>query len=186
MARSHTRRTFLQAGIATAGGVALAGGGLAALRGRADPVEGLRVLSPHHFRTLALLAAALFPRVDPFGGGATGELLARRFDAFLADEPPWNQGDLRDALTLLEYGPVFFDGHVRTFSHLGEPARLACFQSWRASPHATLRQASTALHRFLTVVYYDDPAVWPAIGYEGPQVPPDEEDAPENARGTAP
>jgi len=163
-----TRRRFLQAALAGGGAAFLGGGALFALRGCAPRVEGLRVLTDHEHRTFSKLAEALFPEGGAFPEGARGADLARVFDGFLADEPSWNRRDLGNALLLLEMGPVLFEGRLRTFSRLDDAERLAHFQGWRLADNLERRQAATALHRFLTTVFYDRPEVWARIGYDGP------------------
>src|SRR5262249_59918912 len=89
------------------GGCCLMGGtaGLLVLRGRAPRVAGLRCLTAQEYRTLAMLAGALYPSGGAFPVGAGDVDLARAVDAFLADEPPWNQKDLRRALLLPRHRP---------------------------------------------------------------------------------
>lgn len=165
-----SRRRFLGA-LAAAGGALLgAGVGLRILRGLAPAVTGLRAIDDGEYRTIARLAEALLPRGGPFPEGAEDFDLARRFDDFLADEPPWNQSDLRTAILLLEYGPVVIERRARTFSHLPPEERLAHFQRWRESDRLELRQASLALAKFLSLVFYDRPRVWTALRYPGPLV----------------
>ena len=167
-----TRRTFLKAAIAGGGVVLLGGGGLLGLRGSAPRVEGLRALSEQEHRTLSQLARATFPEGGPFAAGAEGADLARVFDGFLADEPEWNRRDLKDALGLLEFGPVVYEGRLKTFSHLSAEERLAHFQRWRESDDLLRRQVATALTKFLCLVFYDRPEAWPALGYDGPMIKP--------------
>ena len=166
-----SRRRFLKYGLSAAAFVTMGGvGSLLALRGRAPDVAGLRCLTAHEYRTLAQLAAALYPSGGPFALGASECELARTFDRFLADEPPWNLADLKRALFLLEFGPVLFDRRMATFSHLSEDERRAHFDSWVASSSDTRRQAALAFHRFLSTRFYDRPEAWAHVGYEGPLV----------------
>ncbi|HZY02473.1 MAG TPA: hypothetical protein VFF02_03175 [Anaeromyxobacteraceae bacterium] len=164
-----SRRRFLGIALGAGGAVLMGGGALAWLRGRAPPVAGLRCLSDHEYRTLRQLALALFPRQGGFSVGAEDLDLARSFDGFLADEPDWNRGDLKKGLFLLEYGPVVFEGRAVTFSHLPAPEGLAHFERW-VEGGLVRRQLALALRRFLALVFYDRPEVWPYIGYEGPLV----------------
>jgi len=165
-----SRRRFLGISLA-AGGVLLAGaGGLLWLRGRAPRVLGLRCLTAHEYRTLSQLALALFPEGGAFPGGAAEVDLARLFDGFLADEPEWNQSDLKTGLVLLEFGPLLFDGRLATFSHLSAGERLRHFERWTGGSMIQ-RQLATALRKFLNLVFYDRPEVWSSIGYDGPAVP---------------
>jgi hypothetical protein len=165
-----TRRRVLGVVVAAGSALGLGVGGIAALRGTAPPVEGLRVLSAHEYRTLSRLAEALFPAGGAFEQGAGDADLARMFDDFLADEPEWNRSDLKNALFLLELAPVIDDHRAVTFSHLAPTERLALFTRWREGTDLLRRQAAGAFHRFLGMVFYDREEVWPALAYEGPIV----------------
>ncbi len=163
--RLFSRRRVLTGAVGLVA-VGLAGtGGLAALRGSAPHVEGLRCLSAHEHRTLTALAAALFPRGGAFSVGAADFDLARTFDGFLADEADDRRADLGTALLLLEYGPLLFERRLVTFSNLPEPERLRHFEGWVTSDQLIQRQAAVALRKFLAIVFYDEPSVWPGIGY---------------------
>src|SRR5262245_60225412 len=168
-----SRRRFLKYFLGI-GGFFLMGGtaGLLVLRGRAPRVAGLRCLTAQEYRTLAMLAGALYPSGGAFAVGAGDVDLARAVDAFLADEPPWNQKDLRRALFLLEYGPVLFDGRVATFSHLPADERVAHFARWTTCDSSVRRQAALAFRRLLTLLFYDRPEAWAGVGYEGPLANP--------------
>ena len=96
--------------------------------------------------------------------------LARTFDAYLADEPPWNIEDLKRALFLLELGPILFDRRLTTFSNLEPAERLAHFSSWSVSPTELRRVVANAFRRFLLLVFYDQPSSWAQIGYDGPLI----------------
>ena len=162
-----SRRRFLAAvagvGVAATG----AGGGLLALRGRAETVEGLQVLDAHGFRTLKAIAEVHLPAGEIFARGAGAELV-HAFDAFLVDEPPEVVRDLSRALVLLEYGPVLYDGRLETLSNLSAEDRLIHWQGWMYAEDDLRRQVAVALKKFLTLVFFDQPAVWPHIGYPGP------------------
>ncbi len=163
-----SRRRFFRVSLGV--GVALgatAGGGVA-LRGCAPDVRGLRCLSAHAYRTLDALATALFPPGGAIPEGAASMDLARAFDGFLADEPEHHVRDLTRALLWLEYGPVIHDHRLRTFSRLREDERLAHFESWSTSDSLMRRQVATAFRKFLSVVFYDRPEIWPSLGYDGP------------------
>lgn len=167
-----SRRRFLRWTLrGLAGGAAVvgaAGGSLLALRGCAPDVEGLRVLSAHGYRTLSSLSHVVLPTGGAFPEGAETFDLARLFDGFLADEPQENIDDLSMALHLLEFGPVVFDFRFSTFSNLPEDERLAHFRSWMSSGSLTRRKVATALRKFLFLVFFDQPAVWPHVGWGGP------------------
>ena len=165
-----SRRRFLRVSLAAGGAVVLGSAGVLALLGRVPGVAGLRVLSPRQYRTLSLLALAAFPEGEGFPRGARDADLARRFDEFLADEPAWNQDDLRTGLTLLELGPLVFERRLTTFSRLGPAERLAHFERW-GQGRLVQRQVALALRKFLSLAFYDRPEAWPAIGYDGPLLP---------------
>lgn len=137
------------------------------LGGSAPAVTGLTCLSPRAYRTLSRLAAALLPSGGAFPLGAADVDLARSFDVFLADEPPWNQRDLQLALTLLEYGPLLFDKRWAAFSSLDDAERLAHYERWATSDDLMRRQVALAFRKFLSMVFYDSPEVWQHIGYDG-------------------
>jgi hypothetical protein len=165
-----TRRRLLASGLAIAG-VALAGGAIVARQTLdAPPVDGLLMLDAKRFRTLSLLAAAHLPPGGAIAHGAIELSLPRLFDAFLIDEPDENVRDLNLALTLVELGPVIFDGSMRTFSHLTDDERALHWAAWPVSGLLLRRQASAAFRKFFGLVYFDHPSVWPAIGYEGPSL----------------
>lgn len=163
-----SRRRWLKLGLG-AGGLALGGAGglLAFVRGGAPDVRGLLVLEPYEHRTLASLVDAVFPP------GSLGDVdvraldLPRLVDGYLAGEPPANVGDLRDALTYLELGPLL-DGRLATFSRLDRASREACFTSWMTSDSLVRRKIALALRKLLNVLLYDHEEVWPFIHYPGP------------------
>lgn len=153
-----------------AGGVVLGGaGGVLALRGSAPPVAGLAVLSAHEYRTMAALAAAAFPD-DTLPQGSPSLDLARAFDTYLADEPGWAQEEAKQALLLLELGPLVFERRLVTFSHLSPAERIAHFEAWARSGSELRRQVATGFRKFLCLLFYDRPAAWTLLGYPGPMI----------------
>ncbi|MBL8923251.1 MAG: hypothetical protein JNJ54_30650 [Myxococcaceae bacterium] len=166
LSRRRLLRVALGAGGLVAGGV----GSVFALRGSAPRVEGLRALSPHEYRTMASLAEAMFPR-ETLPAGDPAVDLARAFDGYLADEPTWARDEAKQALTLLELGPVLFDRRLATFSNLALSERVAHFERWGRSDSGLRRQVATGFRKFLCLVFYDQPSAWPGLGYEGPMRP---------------
>lgn len=163
------RRRWLRGALTTIGLVGVGGAGaLAALRGRAPAVAGLRSLDAQGYRTIHALAEAVLPAGGAFPFGAAEADLARAFDAFLADEPRERRAELATALSLLEYGPLLFEGRAVTFSNLPAEARLRHFEGWATSEDLLRRKVSVGLRRFLLVVFYDRPEVWPSLGYSLP------------------
>ncbi len=162
------RRTFLKLGLAGVAGLGALGGGLAVMRGRAPAVAGLGVLDAHAFSTMVAIAEAQLPLERAGAPGA--EPLARLFDGFLRGEPAENVADLATALTLVELGPLIFEGRFVTFPRLALEDRRAHWRGWMESDLAVRRQVSLAFRKFLHVVFFDDPRVWPQIGYPGPSL----------------
>jgi hypothetical protein len=165
-----TRRRVLALGAGAVGVLLVGGLGLDRLRGMAPAVAGLRVLDVHEYRTLDLVATAILPSGGPFALGAENADLARAFDGYLADEPPENVEKLRRAILLLEYGPVLFEHRLVTFSNLSPEERLAHYRSWAESEVPVRRQVAVAFRKFMTLVFYDRPEVWPFIHYPGPSL----------------
>lgn len=125
-------------------------------------------LSAHEHRTARALFEACFPDDGAFPVGGSQIDLAAAFDVFLSDEPSFIQRDLKRALLLLEYGPLLFARRLITFSALSAEERFLHFESWSTSASEVQRQVATALRRFASLVFYDTPAVWGHIGYDGP------------------
>jgi hypothetical protein len=165
-----SRRRLLKLGLGAGGALAAGGLGFWGLRGSAPPVAGLRCLTAHEYRTLSRLAEVVLPDQAVFPPGVGAVDLARAFDAYLADEPPWNVEDLKRALFLLELGPVVFERRLSTFSNLPAPERLAHFEGWISSASELRRVVASAFRRFLFLVFYDTPEVWKHVGYDGPLI----------------
>lgn len=163
-----TRRKVLWMGIGISATLLAGVGGLAVLRGSAPRVPGLRALSAQEYRTLAAVARTHLPAGGPIAPGADALHLARAFDTYLADEPDEVQADVRHALALLEFGPVLFERRAVTFSNLAAAEQLAHWKRWLESSSLMRRQIAWTLKKYLSLVFYDNPAVWPAIGYPGP------------------
>lgn len=161
-----SRRRALKLGLGVFGAVATGGtAGLFAIRGRAPSTAGLSYLDDHHYRTLTALAVALFPDGGAFAAGASTADLARVFDRFLEGEPHDRRSDLKRALTLLEYGPLLYERRLTTFSNLAPEERLRHFERWTTSDSLVRRQVALAFRKFLCIVFYDRPELWPDIGY---------------------
>lgn len=164
-----SRRLWLKLSLGGVGALLGAGTGVLGLRGCASAVPDLRLLSDHGYRTFAAIARTHIPRGGPFELGADDFDIARLFDGFLADEPQQNIKDLQMALTLVELGPMIFEGRLATFSNLEPEEQLIHWKSWMTSDNATRRQVSLAFRKFISVVFFDQEEVWPHIGYPGPR-----------------
>jgi hypothetical protein len=162
-----SRRRLLKFSLGAGGLVAAGVGGLFALRGSAPEVTGLKVLNPQEYRTFASLAAAAFPEGEVPSSSLD---LARAFDGYLSDEPEWHLSEAKAALLLLEFGPVLFERRLTTFSQLEPLERIAHFHRWGASDSEVRRQVFVGFKKFLSLVFYDQPEVWPSLAYEGPLI----------------
>ncbi len=166
-----SRRGLLKLALGASGVVAGGVGGLFALRGAAPDVSGLEVLSPHEYRTMHSVAEAMFGAdLAPLDGAPQLDL-ARAFDSYLADEPDWARTEAKQALLLLELGPVIFERRFTTFSNLPLPERVVHFNRWGAADQGLRRQVAAGFRKFLCLLFYDQPAAWKAIGYDGPMLP---------------
>lgn len=164
-----TRRRVLGLGIAGAS-VLLMGGSVGSLLAGAPAVANLRVLNAREYRTLDALATTLLPSGGPFELGAERFDLGRAFDGYLAGEPAANVDKLRRALLLFELGPLLFERRWTSFSRLSSAERLQHYEAWAASDTLLRRQVAVAFRKFMALVFYDSPEVWPHIGYPGPSL----------------
>lgn len=164
-----SRRRVIALGAAGLTALAFGGGVLSLLSG-APEVAGLSVIGAREYRTLAALATTLLPSGGPFEIGAERLDLARAFDGFLAGEPPANVDNLRRALLLFELGPMLFERRWTTFSKLSAEERLRHYEAWSSSDTLLRRQVAIAFRKFMALVFYDTPEVWPHIGYPGPSL----------------
>lgn len=166
-----SRRRFLKASLVAGGAILGVGGGaLVVLRGSAPSVDGLRVLDAHEYRTLQSLVEVVLPKTDAIPVDAAPMDLPRAFDDFLANEPKQGVKDLQKALLLIEFGPLLFDKKLSSFSRLEPAERAAHWEQWALSDNLVRRQVSVAMRKFFNLVYFDQPAVWPHIGYPGPSM----------------
>lgn len=164
-----SRRRLLKLGVAALAVPVSGLGGLAVLRGGAPDVPALAALDDHTFRTLLNLARTHLPPGAGFASGKDPAQLAMAFDRYLADEPAGRVSDLRTALRLLEFGPLLFDRRLTTFSNLPATDQLVHWQAWMQSDLLLRRQIALAFRKFMGLVFFDDPAVWPHLGYPGPR-----------------
>ncbi|MBI3769573.1 MAG: gluconate 2-dehydrogenase subunit 3 family protein [Deltaproteobacteria bacterium] len=167
-----SRRGFLQAGLLTSGallGAAVLAGCVRSIPDTEPPGDAYPdVLSR---RELAILAALADRVITPAAGTPTARdaRVARRIDRELAFNDGSLAGDVRAALTLIEYGP-FLDFHLRPFTRLS-PAEQDTFLHTCAESGWTLRRNAFGGLRFLCLFfYYTDDRTWRSIGYGGTMV----------------
>ncbi len=164
-----TRRRVLGLGLLSAGALVVSGVGAGVyLRGCAPSRLRLRAIDAHQYLTLERLVEALFTADAGCGVDVAALELPRAFDVYLADEPEEVASQLRNALLLLELGPVL-DGHgASPFSRLSVDARARFFEGWMRGDDLTRRKITVALRKFFNLSLYDRPELWPHLGYPGP------------------
>jgi hypothetical protein len=119
----------------------------------------------------ATLEAFCDRAVTPAGGAPTAReaRLALRIDHEMGLLSPAVVGDLRDALTLLEYSGVL-EGKFRPFSRLGAGDQDDVLRGMMRSRLPWRRSAFLGLKQLAVFFYYADDRAWPRIGYDGPWV----------------
>jgi hypothetical protein len=167
-----SRRVFLCRSLQAAGALALAPGlavGCAPGDAARAPAD-LQVLDPGEWALLDVVADTLVPRGGAFELGARDVDLARRIDAFLADESAAVQRGFSSALRLVEWGSPPVSGRAARFSRLGPDDRAACIEALCHSRIGLLRDVYFGLKQLCFFTFYAVDAVWPALGYDGPWV----------------
>ena len=56
------------------------------------------------------------------------------------------------------------------FSQLPDAERLKHYEAWANSDTLLRRQVAIAFRKFMALVFYDSPEVWPHIGYPRPSL----------------
>lgn len=161
-ARVTRRRVLVGLAAAAAVGVAIRTSGYADLPG--FPGE---VLSTWHAHVLIAAAEALLPTdTDP----AQIAAIPGRIDRYLVGMPPKVKREAKAMLGLIEHGTTPLGGELHRFTRIPPAAREQFLVSLEA--HGGLRsQAYRGLRDLVMLGYYQQPATWPAIHYEGPRVP---------------
>jgi len=160
--RRFSRRGFLARGAATVAAVAATSGKLLA-DAEETRMAGPRKLKPEEVRTLVIFTRDLFPhdRLD--------DSFYERAVRPLEDEAA-KDGWTRQTLTL---GIDWLDRNAT--STAGKPYSQVAEESKRVALVSRLREDPSAPAAFFDKVYsativslYNQPAVWPKFGYEGP------------------
>lgn len=161
-----TRRVFLSRSLVVLGAAAAP----ACTPGPgAEAPPGLRVLSAGQWQVLAAAADAFIPRGGAFPVGAADLDLARRVDAYLAQNDPALASGLAGALLLLEWlgGPLA--GRLGRFSRMDAAGRAAVLEALPRS-FGLPRRVHGGLKQVCTFLFYAQPESWQGIGYDGPWV----------------
>lgn len=165
-----SRRRLLQAGLAGAAALAVAGG-VAWFRRRADAMpraldrdarEIVRAIVP------AMLAGAL-PAAGSERTRAIDETVAA-VDRAVAGLPPASRGELGQlfALLALSIGRRVFAGVPSPWAEASPDEIDAFLVAWQSSAWTLKRSAYDALHQLVVAAWYANPLAWPAVGYPGP------------------
>lgn len=163
------RRTWLKLGLASAAGLALAGGGLALLR---PAMARGRLLAGGQAVFRAVGAAVL-------DGGLPVEATARevalrgllaRLDDTLAALAPATQVELAQLLALLASAPgrLALAGLAPDWGAASVAQVQAALQDMRTSRIALRQQAYFALRDLSAAAYFSDRSTWGQLGYPGP------------------
>ena len=100
----------------------------------------------------------------------------RGIDRYLSHLPASLQRDIHLLLLAVEQGTLL-TGHLWRFSHLEPPDRAAALA--RVGQWGRLGgDIAGGLRDLAMLGYYQQPAVWPAIGYSGPQMPAEDRPLP--------
>ncbi|MCA9771883.1 MAG: hypothetical protein KC466_05715 [Myxococcales bacterium] len=134
------------------------------------PGEGLQILSPREYAILRAVAGRFVPSGGPYDLGAEEVGVALKLDRFLASADPEIASNFRAGLWLLELGaPIFGPGWSR-FTARDAAGQDACLRGLLAGrPRITL-DLYDGFKRASLFAFYDDDAVWPHLGYDGPWV----------------
>lgn len=160
-----SRRELFRRSLALSG-VAVAGGAVTACFG-AEERPG-RLLGAGEFKVLAAVAAAMLPPTEGFQLGAADLGVAEKVEALVAADHEDVAKEFQGALFVVEY--LTLVRHGSRFSALAPEKRLAALEELQASRVGVLRQVAQGLGRAVNFVFYNEPAVWPLIGYDGPLV----------------
>lgn len=144
----------------------MAGGTVAACFGENERAG--RLLGAGEFEVLALAAATMLPRDAGFALGAEDLDVAAKVEALVAADHADVAKEFQGALFVIEWYPLFSFGS--RFSKLAPEKRLAVLEALQASRVGILRQVAQGVSRAVNFVFYNEPAVWPHIGYDGPLV----------------
>ena len=165
-----SRRGFLRAGIVTTAALASAGSVVGCLRAAPENAgdEHPEVLSRKDLGILAAFADRVVTAADGTPSAREARV-ARRIDRELAFNDGTLAGDVRAALTMIEYGP-FLDFRLRPFTRLGAAEQDAFLEGCARSTWRLRRNAFSGLRFLCLFFYYSDDRTWRSIGYGGPMV----------------
>jgi hypothetical protein len=171
---TSSRRRFLAF---AAGAVAIASGGIAAVRTRGYVVPGdvaakLEALAPWQYVVVQAIARriaapdredASIPTPDETG-------VASFVDGYVARLPAPLRRDLLRALAFVEHLAPLAAGCASRFTRLDPADQDRVLASLEASSQDLLRGAFDGLKSLVFMGYYRDPRTWRILSYDGPRV----------------
>jgi len=165
------RRHFLQAGLAGAAVLAIAGG-VAWFRHRVSAAAAAPALGEDARGVVRAIVPSLLAGALPPGGdraAAIDETVAG-VDLAIAGLTPSARAELAELFALLTLGAGrrAFAGVSSAWQHATRDEVDAFLASWQASSWALKRTAYDAMHQLVLAAWYANPRSWPAIGYPGP------------------
>jgi hypothetical protein len=165
------RRTLLGLGLTGGALLAVAGGGIAWVRGAAS--RGGRLLGPGREVLTGVARAVLdgsLP-VDAASQAVALEAHLERVQHTLAALPPSSQSELADLLRLLALAPTrrLLCGLSRPWDRAELADMQAALRFMRDSSLLLRRQAYGALRDLTHAAYFADAAAWPVLRYPGPR-----------------
>ena len=168
-----SRRRFLQAGLAGAALLAIAGG-VAWFRQRTAAAAVAPALAPDAQAVLRAIAPSMLAGALPADAArptAIDEVVAA-VDVAIAGLPPAARRELAELFALLSLGVGrrLFAGVAAPWHEASREAIDAFLDDWRSSAWSLKRTAYDALHQLVLAAWYANPRSWPAIGYPGPPV----------------
>ncbi|MCC6216423.1 MAG: pyridoxal-phosphate dependent enzyme [Polyangiaceae bacterium] len=161
--RSRGRRRALVAAGAVAAAVAVG----VRLTGY-PPLPPGRVLASWELHVVAAAAEALLP---PAPAVVSWEKIARNVDAYLVGMPASLVRDVHALIAAVEHG-TWLAPAVRRFSELAAAEREAHLRRLEGLGGMG-RLVARGVRDFCLLGYYQEPATWAALGYEGPLLGPD-------------
>jgi hypothetical protein len=167
------RRRFLQAGVAGAALLALAGG-VAWFRRRTEAAASAPALDADARAVIRAVAPSLLAGALPAGAeraSALDETVAA-VDVAVAGLPPAARRELAELFALLSLGAGrrLVAGVAAPWTDASRDEVDAFLEAWRSSAWSLKRTAYDALHQLVLAAWYANPRSWPAIGYPGPPV----------------
>lgn len=162
------RRRFLKGSVS---GITLLGLGSllpAGCKSYPKPAVSLRFFNSREYAIMNAAAERLMGASGVVGSSAEQIDVAAHVDALVADWDSEAQGQLRIMLRVFEHGTYLFDLQRKRFTRLSAGQQDQYLAGWMNSTLGARRIVFRALKTLAAGGFYQDPRVWPRIGYEGP------------------